>query len=385
MMDADELQHLADDIKANGLREPIWLTEDGQILDGRNRLRACEIAGVPARFAEYHGDDLVEFSLSKNIERRHLTVGQRAMLALDALPLLEAQAKESQGARTDLQPVPDFVAELPQSSEPVSERKSREKAAKRVKVSGRSVSQAKRVKAEAPDLAEKVANNELALDRADRIVRDRKAEARRVEQAKKDAEAREHPPTIDVRHGDFRDVLADLQNVDAIITDPPYPREYLPLLDDLAAWADKILAPDGLLAVLFGQTYLPEVYRRLDGHRPYRWTMAYLTPGAGYSSHPARVQSNWKPVLLYGGGPRLSDVLRSEGTDAAAKDLHHWGQDFAAFDTLVRRLTHPGQTVVDPFMGAGTTLLAAHAHGCHVIGADTEAEHVATTLRRFGQ
>lgn len=220
-------------------------------------------------------------------------------------------------------------------------------------------------------------------DRLLRIQRDREAEQRRVTAAKADRENTVDLPSVDIRCGDFREVLAGLSDVDAIITDPPYPREFLPLLADLAAWADKVLTPDGVLAVLFGQTYLPEVYRLLDGHRPYRWTMAYLTPGAGYASHQAKVQSNWKPVIVYGGGPRFADVLRSEGTDAGAKDFHKWGQDYGAFHTLIERLTRPGQTVADPFCGSGTTLLAAHALGRHIVGADLDPEHVKTARTRL--
>ena len=401
MMPAEELQELADAIAARGLKHPIVRMPDGRILDGRHRFIACHMAGVEPRFVTYQGDDPLQDVLDWNLRTRHLTTGQRAVVATatkeyEARLALERKAAGGREAgrgrpRKDVADLPHPIDEpaLIDDPEPApvakpKRGKSRDIAGQKHGVSGRSIQKAEQLQKEAPDLYEQVASGELALDRAHRILRDRKAEKARVEQAKRDAEAREHAPNIDLRTGDFRDVLADLDQVDAIITDPPYPREYLPLLDDLAAWADKVLAPDGVLAVLFGQTYLPEVYRRLDGHRPYRWTMAYLTPGAGYTSHVARVQSNWKPVLIYGGGPRFADVLRSEGSDAGAKNLHHWGQDYAAFDTLVKRLTRPGQTVVDPFMGAGTTLLAAHAHGCHVIGADIDPEHVATTQKRFG-
>jgi ParB-like chromosome segregation protein Spo0J len=44
-MSDDELAELAVDIRAHGLLEPIVLL-DGLVLDGRNRLRACEAAGV---------------------------------------------------------------------------------------------------------------------------------------------------------------------------------------------------------------------------------------------------------------------------------------------------------------------------------------------------
>lgn len=378
----DELRDLADDIKANGLLEPIWL-HDGAILDGRNRWAACQMVGVEPRTRNYTGDDPVGFAVSLNLKRRHLTTGQKAFVALEVLPLYREQARKSQGERNDLTRT-DFQAELPES-QPVSsrERESRERAAKAVGVSGRAVAQAKRLTENAPDLAVEVKAGSFPLDRAERIVRDREAEARRIEQGKRDAALAGVVTTVDIRHGDFRDVLAELTGVDAIITDPPYPAEFLPLLDDLAAWADKVLAPDGVLAVLIGKTYLPDVFRRLDGHRPYRWTGCYLTPGPGYVSHARRVQSNWKPVLVYGGGKRFADVVRSEGSDADAKNHHKWGQDYGAFHTLVERLTDRGQTVVDPFMGSGTTLLAARSLGRHAIGCDLEAEHVETARRRI--
>jgi DNA methylase len=132
-----------------------------------------------------------------------------------------------------------------------------------------------------------------------------------------------------------------------------------------------------------GQTYLPEVYRLLDGHRPYRWTACYLTPGNGYASMARRVQSNWKPLIVYGGGPRFADIIRSEGLDASAKTHHKWGQDYSAFHTIIERLTARGQTVCDPFMGSGTTLLAAKALGRHAIGADIELDSVNTALERL--
>lgn len=377
MLSESELAALADDIKTNGLINDIVLMDDGTLLDGRNRLAACERADIVPRFRTLVTNDPVSFVVSVNLRRRQLTTGQLAMLGVELVPMYEAQADKG-GRPTTAKP----VAELPQVTQ--SERKSRERAAKVVGTSGRAVAQAKRVREAAPELAEKVNRGELALDRADRIVRDRESETRRIATAQAQRASITAGTTVDIRHGDFREKLADLSGVDAIITDPPYPHEFLPLLADLAAWSDKVLAPDGILAVLFGKTYLPEVFRLLDGHRPYRWTMCYFTPGPSYVSHAKRVHSNWKPVLVYGGGPRFGDVVRAEGGDADAKEQHHWGQDYNAFHTIVERLTVPGATVVDPFMGSGTTLLAAKALGRHAIGCDINSEHVATAKARLG-
>lgn len=377
LIQGDDFEELVADVAANGLLEPIWLTSDGALLDGRNRVRACHRTGTPVSTRTYEGSDPVGFVVSLNLKRRHLTTGQKAMLALEVEELISP----GRGARTDLRG-DELPADLPEVSAP--QRESRERAAAVVGTSGRAVSQAKRVREAAPELAEQVAAGTLAIDRAERIVRDREAAARRTAEAVAQQQHIKVGTRVQVMHGDFRQVLADLSDVDAIITDPPYPRDYLPLLDDLAAWADRVLAPDGVLAVLFGQTHLPEVYERLSRGRPYRWTGCYLTPGAGYASMPRRVQSNWKPILVYGGGDRFGDVIRSEGIDAAAKSLHNWGQDYGAFHQIVERLTKPGQVVVDPFMGSGTTLLAAKSLGRHAIGCDIDAQHVATTRRRLG-
>ena len=79
-MNPNELQDLADDIKTHGLRDPITLTPDGLLLDGRNRALACEIVGVEPPTEVYHGDPWL-YSLSRNKHRRHMTTDQIAMVA----------------------------------------------------------------------------------------------------------------------------------------------------------------------------------------------------------------------------------------------------------------------------------------------------------------
>lgn len=80
LMSGEEFVSLKADIKAHGLREPIW-TYDGMILDGRNRFKACQEVGVKPEFREYAGNDPAAFVVSLNLKRRHLNESQRAMVA----------------------------------------------------------------------------------------------------------------------------------------------------------------------------------------------------------------------------------------------------------------------------------------------------------------
>lgn len=81
LLEGAEFDALVEDIKARGLRQTVTLFE-GLILDGRNRARACDVAGVDCRYETLSDDiDPIGFVISLNVPRRHLTDGQRAYVA----------------------------------------------------------------------------------------------------------------------------------------------------------------------------------------------------------------------------------------------------------------------------------------------------------------
>ena len=71
VLEGEAFDSLVADIRANGLLEPIMIHE-GLILDGRNRYRACEAAGIEPRFRAFVGDDPLA------VHRRRLSESQRA-------------------------------------------------------------------------------------------------------------------------------------------------------------------------------------------------------------------------------------------------------------------------------------------------------------------
>ena len=145
MMQPDEFGELVNDIQTNGLHQPVIIHDDGRILDGRNRYKACLEAGVEPDFETWHGDgSLVEYVLSLNLHRRHLNAGQKAGVALNILPHLEDEAKERQLA--SLKQNQTVVAKLP----PRNQGKSRDIAAEKTGASPRYVTDVKKIKEEEP-------------------------------------------------------------------------------------------------------------------------------------------------------------------------------------------------------------------------------------------
>jgi N6-adenosine-specific RNA methylase IME4 len=141
LIEGADFDALVDDIRAHGVREPIW-TLDGKILDGRNRYLASRSAGVVCPVRTYEGNDPAAFVVSLNLARRHLDEVQRAMIAAKL-------ATMHQGARTDLSP----IGETSQAA-----------AAKLLNVGKRSVERAARVRDKAtPELLEAVEQGGIAI------------------------------------------------------------------------------------------------------------------------------------------------------------------------------------------------------------------------------
>lgn len=175
-MDEDSFVELCSSVQRHGLREPIVLTEDQQLLDGGNRLRACHVTGIEPTFTTYQGDDPWGHAIALNLHRRHLTAGQRAALALELEQHFAEQAKERQGARNDLKPVQD----IPVNSRECASRHDREavgQAAKAVGVGSQAVQRAKFIANTQPELFEQVKTGELAIDRAYNTAKAREQQA----------------------------------------------------------------------------------------------------------------------------------------------------------------------------------------------------------------
>lgn len=180
-MSDEDVQALADDIRSQGLIEPITLFE-GAVLDGRSRLRACEIASIAPRFITWDGDDPYAHAVSLNLHRRHLNASQKAAIAADIREVYDRQAKERQSAAgRSAAPGRPAEKDAPKVAE-VSKGESRDQAAKAVGVNHTYVDMATEIKEEAPELHEAVKAGKATVRDAHKVVRQKRALKQRDEE-----------------------------------------------------------------------------------------------------------------------------------------------------------------------------------------------------------
>lgn len=170
MMSDEEYKGLCDDARLNGWIQPVIVTSDNLLLDGRNRICASVEIEKDVPMKRIDPPDPVAYVLGLNLHRRQLSTGQKAFVALEVKKIYEAEAKERQGNRNDLKPnIPTDPVECIQ--EPQHNRESARRAAKVMGIGSTSVRQAQKLADDAPEMAEKVKQGELSIDRAYNMVK----------------------------------------------------------------------------------------------------------------------------------------------------------------------------------------------------------------------
>ena len=186
--------------------------------------------------------------------------------------------------------------------------------------------------------------------------------------------------------GDIQEKMAEIQDasIDVIITDPPYPAGYLPLYEVLARESARVLKPGASLIVMIGQSYVPEILALMTPYIRYQWTCCYEAHGASTQLWQRKVLTQWKPLIWFVNGEYTGewkyDILKSDKRD---KDHHDWGQSESGMFDIVDRFSVPGDIILDPFCGAGTTGVVSIATDRRFIGIDISEQEIEKTRLRI--
>ena len=232
------------------------------------------------------------------------------------------------------------------------------------------------------EIVEEIKENKKSIAKA--IKQKDKEEKSKARKKHQDEVAKTYKTSDDIKIyiGDCLDVTKKeikKESVDVIITDPPYPFEYLDCWSKLSKIANHALKPSGLCIAMSGQLYLPEVMKRLNEHLAYYWMVGLIGFGPKQIVHPRNAQCGWKPILIYQKEPvkkyshSFYDLITS--TSNKEKDDHKWQQSLNIYETLVKYFSESGDTILEPFAGSGTTLLACKNLKRRCIGIEIDGKN----------
>ena len=439
MLPEIELNALAADIRANGLKTPI-VTYDGAILDGRNRFKACQIAGVNPDFTAYHGDYQAALShvWSLNFQRRHLNSSQSAIADAKRKTLDDqyiatiAAMAEAKRERPAVAQSNQFrhTHEKPSSQLIDSMEKPQDHTARtdhhRASSAGTNRTYIKQaddlVKAGRTDLIGQIEKGELTIPQA-RVVMKREEKFHELERAALKAEEealKSGAPQWSILNVDVNDGLAtiasDWPKARLIFTDPPYNigidygngekadllshKGYMDWVDGWVTQSIDCLTDDGSLWVMIGDEYAAEyaVLLKSKGLIIRSWIKWYETFGvncAGKFNRTSRhifycVKDERNYVFNHDAVSRPSD-RQSKYNDKRAnpagkiwddvweiprltQTCHERIPEFPTqlplelVSAIVGCASMPGDLVIDPFNGSGTTGVAAITQGRKYVG-----------------
>ncbi|MFL9998740.1 ParB N-terminal domain-containing protein [Paraburkholderia sediminicola] len=190
MRSDEDLDSMAESIKANGLRVPVVLgmavTAEGFppqlcVIDGRNRIAACKRAGVMPHTVTLNGEDQDAFIADANLERRDLTKGQKAMLIAIRYPERQQGKKRTSADSAE------------------------------VSVSYRRIAEARSVYHKCPQYIELVIDGSMGLDAAYKEAH-RKDVADAVEADQRETERQEYAERFNALKKDFPDLADDVRD-----------------------------------------------------------------------------------------------------------------------------------------------------------------------------
>jgi hypothetical protein len=166
--------------------------------------------------------------------------------------------------------------------------------------------------------------------------------------------------------------------------DPPYNAGKAEWDHDFTWRHDYLADTAGIVAVTPGISAIPDFHAITK--MPYHWAMAaWITNGM---TRGALGFGNWIYIALFSQQESLhrgmQDHMRISVSQAAPTTRHESRKPAELLVGLLEAFTDEGDTVIDPFLGSGTTLFAAEQSGRKCVGAEIEPEFCSEIITRYG-
>jgi site-specific DNA-methyltransferase (adenine-specific) len=213
---------------------------------------------------------------------------------------------------------------------------------------------------------------------------------------------------VTIYHGDCLEIGEHLPKVDCILTDPPFfmpATHYQSRVKWQRTWGDTSILRGywqrvaALLVPRLNQTghwltfcnhesypvFYPVFYSHFDYLKAIVWDKGHVGLGRVWrNQHELIIAARWDTSEFVEDGKLRADVLKHKATSSSDR-LHPVEKPDSLLQDLLIPTTKPGQIILDPFAGSGSTLSAAKALGRRAIGIECEEKYCETAAKRCAQ
>ena len=370
-----EYSDLKESVKENGQWVPIIINKEGIVLDGHHRFKVCQELGILPKYEiKELENEFYErlFIIDCSLKRRNLNKFQIIALELQREGLLSEiskQIKESTyptKGQKGFQPISNvpLISEehKPHTKKDYLERETISKLAKHAGVGRDTIAKVRLINEKGTEKQkEDLEKGKTTINKVyNKIKKEEKKQELIKEKPKIDL-----PEGVELILGDFRQANIPDNSIDLIFTDPPYGDKYLDLYEGLGKFANRVLKDGGSLVTFFGQHNMIKIGNIFENSGlTFAWQICVKHSGHSAMTmvHGSTISVKWKPLLWFIKGNKtnytstVEDFIQSE---APKKIIHDWQQSTVEAEHMIKCLTVENQIVLDPFMGSGTTGIAA--------------------------
>lgn len=358
---------------------------EGKILDGRNRYMACKLIDVEPQFTTLHNIDPLQYVISTNLKRRHLDTSQRGMIAAKLANMPVGRNWESNS--------PNLVNNI-----------SVEEAAKMLNVSTGIVTTAKEIIRDHPEEVEAI---ESGKETVSAVVK----RTRKQDQIKKRSDVAKTIETKDenLHLGSCVDVLKTLESnsVDCVVMDPPYAISYkdsresfnpefednpeiiLPMLKECFKELNRVCKSNAHIYCFFGMSEYTNFYNLLNdefGEKVEKIPIIWKKNNHTMCDFNKRYALLYEPIFFISNKERNLTNKISRNIiefDIPMNKLHKTQKPLDLCEYLISNSTVEGEVVLDPFMGSGTSCLAAKKLKRRYIGIEIDPDIYNIAIERL--
>lgn len=418
-----KVKDLAQSISHLGLLNPITVTPDLRLLAGLHRTEACRLLGhkkinVVIKDLNSLKEDLVE--IDENLIRSELSIMEQGELLIERDEILSSlglRAKSGDnrwnrvaGSAT-LLTNKDISKDIGISDRTIRERKQIARGiVPEVREQLRNTRYADNAHGllqltRQPAHIQKIAVKKVLSGEASRDIKIDINEPRIIKVAIEQA-YREHniqkwsgksknfkiPKSVTLYCGDFKKISKILKpcSIDLLLTDPLWSKEGIGDFKALGDVAMRLLKPSKFFISYIGTMYMPEIMNHLlEAGLLYHW-MGITKFALGRNTEWQRRVWSYKRHFVVMYKPPVNhksnffmDVLETDS--GKEKGYHKYQQGIDGFKYLITRFTSVGDTVMDPCLGGGTTVLAALSEKRKCIGIDVDPKAIKATKARIAE